>query len=203
MIAKIEKIAENLKLESQRIRHDAVARVRAFVLETAGAVARAKEPVRYFGSTGLKINDISHKTMAKLLKAQLTGLEDLVEGGAQRLQLAANASSFEDLVKGQIDAIPATRSRAIAHARRTLEIVRDTGDELSGVVKGTMAGAPKAASKATARRKPATRRTTATRKPAAKTATRKAPAAKKAKARKPAVRKATASRKKAVSKKAA
>ena len=69
MIAKIEKIAENLKLESQRIRHDAVARVRAFVLETAGAVARAKEPVRYFGSTGLKINDISHKSMAKLLKA--------------------------------------------------------------------------------------------------------------------------------------
>ena len=200
MIDKIEKIAENLKLESQRIRHDAVARVRAFVLETAGAVARAKEPVRHFGSTGLKINDISHKSMAKLLKTQLTGLEDLVEGGAQRLQIAANASSFEDLVKGQIDAIPATRSRAIAHARRTLEIVRDTGDELSGVVKGTMAGAPKAAGKATTRRKPAARKKAATRKPA----TRKARAAKKAPARKPAPRKATAaSRRKAVSKKAA
>ena len=105
MIAKIEKIAENLKLESQRIRHDAVARVRAFVLETAGAVARVKEPVRHFGSTGLKINEISHKSMAKLLKAQLTGLEDLVEGGAQRLQMAANASSFENLLKGQINAM--------------------------------------------------------------------------------------------------
>ncbi len=198
MIAKIEKIAENLKLESRRIRHDAVARVRAFVLETAGAVARVKEPVRYFGSTGLKINDISHKSMAKLLKAQLTGLEDLVEGGAQRLQLAANANSFEDLVKGQIDAIPATRSRAMAHARRTLEIVRDTGDELTGVVKGTMAGAPKAAKKVTARRKPATRKKAATRKPVAKTAARKAPARKKAP-----VRKTAASAKKTVSKKAA
>ncbi len=198
MIAKIEKIAEDLKLESRRIRHDAVARVRAFVLETAGAVARVKQPVRYFGSTGLKINDISHKSMAKLLKAQLTGLEDLVEGGAQRLQMAANANSFEDLVKGQIDAIPATRSRAMAHARRTLEIVRDTGDELTGVVKGTMAGAPKAAKKVTARRKPATRKKAATRKPVAKTAARKAPARKKAP-----VRKTAASAKKTVSKKAA
>ena len=198
MIAKIEKIAEDLKLESRRIRHDAVARVRAFVLETAGAVARVKEPVRYFGSTGLKINDISHKSMAKLLKAQLTGLEDLVEGGAQRLQMAANANSFEDLVKGQIDAIPATRSRAMAHARRTLEIVRDTGDELTGVVKGTMAGAPKAAKKVTARRKPATRKKAASKKPVAKTAARKAPARKKAP-----VRKTAASAKKTVSKKAA
>jgi hypothetical protein len=88
----------------------------------------------------------------------------------------------------------------MAHARRTLEIVRDTGDELSGVVKGSIAGTPKAAKKVTARRKPVTRKKAATR----KTATRKPRAARKTPVRKPAVRKATAaSRKKAVSRKAA
>ncbi len=197
MIAKIEKIAENLKLESQRIRHDAVARVRAFVLDTAGAISRTKAPVRQIGSTGLKLNAISHKSLEKLLKVQLTGLEKLVDGGAHRLQMAANASSFEALVKGQIEAMPTTRAMAIAHARRTLEVVRDTGDELSGVVKQTVAGAPKTAKvKAKARavaRKPATRK-----KPVARKAT-----AKKAPVRKAASRKAPASRKKATSRKAA
>jgi hypothetical protein len=198
MIAKIEKIAENLKLESQRIRHDAVARVRAFVLDTAGAISRAKNPVRQIGSTGLKLNAISHKSLEKLLKVQLTGLEELVDGGAHRLEMAANANSFEALVKSQIDAMPTTRDRAIAHARRTLEVVRDTGDELSGVVKQSIAGAPKTASKAKAKARTAARKPATRKKPVARKAT-----AKKAPVRKATAKKAPASRKKVASRKKA
>jgi hypothetical protein len=195
MIAKIEKIAEDLKLESRRIRHDAVARMRALVLETAGAISRSKKPVRTLGSTGLKLNTISHKSLEKLLKTQIDGIEELVDGGAQRLELAANAGTFGELWKGQLDAMPATRTRAIAHARRTIEIVRDTGDELTGAVRAGIAGAPKAKTRKAPAKKAAARKATARKATTRKAASRKKTATRKASTRKAPAASGTVSRK--------
>lgn len=179
MIANIEKLAQNIKTESRLLADRAVAGLRQATMDTAGLLTKSKAPVRAAAQTTLKFNTASHKSFEKLVKAQVGAFEDLVDGGSRRLQMAARAKTLRALVEDQVAALPAARDTAMGNARKTVEIVRHTGDEFSGIVKGALEDKP--AKKAPARRKATTRRATA----------RKAPAKKKAPARKASARKAS------------
>lgn len=185
MIANIEKIAENIKSESRLLADWAVAGLRQATLETAGLLNKSKEPVRAAAKTGLKFNSASHKSIEKLVKAQVTAFEDLVDGGSRRLEMAARAKTLKALFEDQVAALPAARDTAIGNARKTVEIVRSTGDEFTGIVRGAVEAKP--VTKPAPKRKTAAKRTT-TRKASA----RKAPGRKKAPARKTTARQASA-----------
>lgn len=184
MILNIEKFAESVKSESRMLADLAVASLRQATLETAGFVAKSKAPIKVVADTSLKLNNASHKTIEKLLKAQANAFEDLVDGSSRRLEMAARAKTFKGLFEEQVAALPAARDTAIGNARKTVEIVRSSGDQLSGIVRGALEEKP--AKKAPARRKATSKRTT-TRKTSAKksggarkTSARKAPSRKKA-----------------------
>ena len=172
MIENIEKIAQNIKTESRLLADRAVAGLRGATLETAGLLNKSKGPVRAAAQAGLKFNSVSHRSIEKLLKAQVHAFEDLVDGGSRRLEMAARAKTLKALVEDQVAALPTAKDTAIGNARKTVEIVRATGDELSDIVRGTPAKKAPARKKAQAKR-PAARKTAAKKAAPRKAASRK------------------------------
>lgn len=181
MMTRIEIAADNIKAESRQLSARAVSGLRAATLETAELLARSKRPVLALADTGLKINKLSHKGIEQLLKQQLAAFEALVDGGAKRLEMAARATTLKGMVSGQIAVLPASRDAAVTNARKTVQIVRATGDEFGDIVKAAFVDLSPArpAHKAPVRHKKTTARKPAARKTATrKTAPRKAGAGK-------------------------
>jgi phasin family protein len=153
MNTQIEKLTDEFRTESRAFAGRVVSGLRNATRNTAGLLVRTKQPVNTLATAGLKINSLSHEGIEKLLKQQVASFEDLVDGSARRLEMAARAKSLKALVQDQIASLPASRDAAVANARKTLEIVTSTGDGLGTVVKTTAAGGP--VRKAPARKKKA------------------------------------------------
>ncbi len=160
MIERIEKLARDVRAEYGTIATRTIKRLRAATLDTADMIDGSRKPVRKITEAGLRINRISSKGVEKLVKQQATFVDTAIEAGA--------------LIGDQISMLPNARHWAVLNARKTIAIVKNTGDEIGGVLRTTVA-AP-----------------TTTRKPAKKKAATKArrAAPRKAAAKKPAVRKA-------------
>lgn len=184
MMNKIEQLAENIKAESRMMADRAVAGLRNAGLETADMISRTKGPVHAFADTSLKLNALSHKSIEKLMKQQVAMFDDLIDGSARRLEMAARAKSVKTLVEAQIASLPKSRDHALANARKTVALVRDTGDAVSDLLKDVVVEI----SKSRPVRKPARKK--AAGRPAAKKAPARKPRAKKAVARKTTARKA-------------
>lgn len=138
MIAKIEKLARDLRADYGQMADKALEKIRAATLDTADLIAKTKDPVRKIADTGLKLNRISHKGVEKLVKSQARFVESTIDDGARRLELAAGAESLRALFGDQIATLPQSRERALTNARKTIDVVRDTGDEFGGVLKITL-----------------------------------------------------------------
>jgi hypothetical protein len=193
MMNKIEKIADNLKTETRMIADRAIAGMRTAGLETAGLISKSKRPVHAIADTSLKLNALSHKSFEKMVKQQVAALDDLIDGSVHRIEMAAKAKSVKALVDGQISTLPKTRKHAVKNAKKTVALVKDTGDAFGDLFKDVVVdissarkgGKPVAKKKAAGR--PAGKKKAATRKAAAK------PAAKKRVARKAPAKAAAAS----------
>jgi|GEM_PF-2035631 len=187
MMNKIEQLADNLKAESRLFADRAIKGMRTAGLETAELLTRTKKPVHAFADTGLKLNALSHKTIEKVLKQQVAMLDDMIDGGAHRLETAARARTLRTLIDGQVAALPKTRDHAVKNAKKTVALARETGDAFGDLFKDVVVDIASA-------RKPAAGRPAAKkapgRKPAAKKATAKKRVARKAPAKKAAVKKA-------------
>ena len=169
MIATIEKFTQDIKAESQLFADRAIERLRAATLQTAAFVAKGKGPVRKLANTGIKLNNISHKSVEKFVKLQAAAIEGAVDASAKHLEQTAKADNVRSLVNGQIATLPASRDRVIGTAVDSVAIVRQAGKEVTKAVRDVVA-------------KPAAPKKKA---PAKKTAAKKSPA-KKAPAKKPA-----------------
>jgi len=185
MMNKIEQLADNLKAESRLLADRAIKSMRTAGLDTAELLTRTKKPVHAIADTGLKLNSLSHKTVEKLLKQQVAMLDDMIDGGAHRLETAARAKTLRTLIDGQVAALPKTRDHAVKNARKTVALARETGDAFGDLFKDVVvdiAGARKPGRKAAGR--PAASKKAPGRKPAAKKAAAKKRTARKAPAKK-------------------
>lgn len=135
MMDKIEKLARDLRADYGIVTNKALDKIRAATLDTADLVAKTKDPVRKIADTGLKINRISYRGMEKLMKSQVRFFEATIDDGAKRLEMAARADSLRALFGDQIATLPESRERAMTNARKSIDVVRDTGDEIGGVLK--------------------------------------------------------------------
>ena len=123
----------------------------------------------------MRRNAISHKSLEKLVKQQLSTFEAAVDDGAKRLTAAAEADGLRTLLSEQVARLPATRKRVVGEARKTLAILADTGMELRDLVKAPGKTARKAGTTRKTARKAAPKATVkapASRKPAARSATK-------------------------------
>ena len=188
MMNKIEKIADNLKTETRMIADRAIASMRTAGLETAGLISKTKRPVHAFADTSLKLNALSHKSFEKMVKQQVAALDDLIDGSVQRIEMAARARTMKGLVDGQISTLPKTRKHAVKNAKKTVALVKDTGDafgdlfkdvvvDISSARKGAKPVAKKkAVGRPASKKKAATRKAAAPKPAAKKRVARKAPA---------------------------
>lgn len=182
---RIEKLADTVKAESRQLADRAIKGLRTAGLETAEIITKTKKPVHAIADTGLKFNTLSHKSIEKLVKQQVAAIDEFIDGSAERLEKAARARTVRTLVEGQISTLPQTRKHAVKNARKTVTLVRETGDAFGDLFKDVVVDISSA-------RKPAAKKKTAGR--------RKAAASKKAPGRKPAAKKTAA--KKRVARKA-
>jgi phasin family protein len=184
MMNKIEQIAGNLKAESRLLADRAIEGLRAAGLETAGLISRTKSPVHAFADTGLKFNNLSHKSIEKLLKQQVATIDDLIDGSARRLEMAARAKDVRAMLEAQISTFPKSRDHAVKNARKTVAIVRESGDALGDLLKEAVEEVVEEIQSVRPGRKPAAKK--AAGRPRAKKAAARKPAARKVAARAPA-----------------
>ncbi|MEM7082368.1 MAG: phasin family protein [Pseudomonadota bacterium] len=155
-------------------------------------IGASTSTVAFASDKVLKLNKITHKSVAKLVSEQADMLEGTLTAAAKRLDVAANAESLQDLWADQIDLMPKSRQRLTRDAKKVLNVLVDTREDLSGLVSETVTEfgnrgetVAKKATKAKAKVVKKARKKTATVKKAAKkTATRARKTAKKTTSRK-------------------
>ncbi|MEL7447698.1 MAG: phasin family protein [Pseudomonadota bacterium] len=118
-------------------------RTRNATVMLADAVARTHRPVDLAVKTSLKLNEITHKSLASLVKQQASMIEGTVDAASKRLHVAADADNLRDLVNDQLAMFPATRDRLAKDARNTVAVFTETREELTDLVRSVMEQARK------------------------------------------------------------
>ncbi len=125
-------IAEFLE-RYQPLSETAVDRVRTAAVMSADFIAAAKKPIDAVTETTLRLNKISHESLAKLVRAQSDMVEAAVDAAAKHLSTAADARSWKELVDAQMSLVPSERDRIVKDARRTLEVFTDAREDVKDV----------------------------------------------------------------------
>ncbi len=172
----------------QPLSETAVDRVRTAAVMSADFIAAAKKPIDAVTETTLRLNKISHESLAKLVKAQSDMVEAAVDAASRHLSTAADAQSWKELVDAQMSLVPSERDRIVKDARRTLEVFADAREDVKDVFQIGPDRVTKAAKRA---RTTAGKTATTARKKATATKRRAKKVVRKTTARKTTARKAT------------
>ncbi|MEM7282594.1 MAG: hypothetical protein AAF438_13305 [Pseudomonadota bacterium] len=100
------------------------------VERAANLVESGVTPVNYVVNTAIRLSDIANHSANRFLEHQRDMAIGTVEASAHRLKVAASASGVRELVKDQVQLIPATRDRIKQDASKAWGIVLETLDEL-------------------------------------------------------------------------
>ena len=119
----------------QKLGKDSVETVREAVVGSADTLKALKSPVRVFARSGVKLTTVSQTAVASLIELQSDMLTSALSDAALRLERASRADNVVDLVRDQIELIPATRDRIVEDAQRVVQIFKDAGRDVRGVVK--------------------------------------------------------------------
>jgi hypothetical protein len=138
MIAQMQEFVTDstaaLGSQVRKIRKESVETVRGAAVDSAENLKSLKSPVRTLARSGIKLTAVSHSTVASLIELQSEVLTSAISDAAMRLERASRADSVLDLVREQIEMIPATRTRIVEDAQRTASIFKHAGRDLRGVV---------------------------------------------------------------------
>ncbi|MEM6640305.1 MAG: phasin family protein [Pseudomonadota bacterium] len=126
----IQNLVRPLVDTSVRAVSDSLSTSRDIAVNGAEWVARGRKPLHVVTESGLRLNTISHKSVARLVNVQAEMIEGTLEAVAKRLETAANANSVSELVNEQVALLPATRDRLTGDVRKALDVLSDTGDDL-------------------------------------------------------------------------
>ena len=83
--------------------------------------------------SGVKLTAVSQTAVASLIELQSDMLTSALSDAALRLERASRADNVVDLVRDQIEMIPATRARIVEDAQRAVTIFKAAGRDLRGV----------------------------------------------------------------------
>jgi len=160
-----------LNEQVSRLRKESVRSARAAAQGSAESLKALKSPVRTAARSGIKLSAVSQNAVQELIELQSDAVTAAIAELALRLERAARAASVGELVREQVDLLPATRSRLIGDAGRAVQIFATAGRQIRSVAAGAYTratGAPEKATRSTRRSpKKASRRTTRSRRAAA------------------------------------
>jgi hypothetical protein len=125
--------AAALSSQVEKIRHESVETVREAVVGSASGLKSLKSPVRTLARSGIKITTVSQTAVASLIELQSDMLTSAISDAALRLERASRADNIIELVREQVEMIPATRDRIVEDAQRAALIFKHAGRDLRGV----------------------------------------------------------------------
>jgi hypothetical protein len=117
----------------EKLRKESVETVREVVVGSADTLKSFKSPVRVFARSGVKLTTVSQTAVASLIELQSDMLTAALSDAALRLERASRADNVIELVREQIELIPATRARIVEDAQRAALIFKHAGRDLRGV----------------------------------------------------------------------
>ncbi|MEO0972912.1 MAG: TIGR01841 family phasin [Pseudomonadota bacterium] len=118
-----------------RLTQNSVVGARSALTRTATLVANGKRYTNRLGATGLRVNTVAYEGIEELIKHQVSVLDGFMEDTAQRLSLAAEAGSLNNLFAEQASLFAQTRDRMVTDMHTTLRILDDTRTNLSAAVR--------------------------------------------------------------------
>ena len=122
-----------LQDQVEKIRKDSVETVREAVVGSAENLKALKSPVRTLARSGVKVTAVSQNAVASLIELQSDMLTSALSDAALRLERASRADNIIELVREQVEMIPATRARIVEDAQRATLIFKHAGRDLRGV----------------------------------------------------------------------
>jgi gas vesicle protein len=137
MIAQMQEfVAEQtavLQGQVEKIAKESVETVRETVVGSAETLKALKSPVRTIARSTIKVTTVSQTAVASLIDLQSDMLTSAISDAALRLERASRADNIVELVRDQIEMIPATRARIVEDAQRAALIFKHAGRDLRGV----------------------------------------------------------------------
>lgn len=137
MIAEMQEfVAEQtavLQGQVEKMAKESVETVRETVVGSAETLKSLKSPVRTIARSTIKVTTVSQTAVASLIDLQSDMLTSAISDAALRLERASRADNIVDLVRDQIEMIPATRARIVEDAQRAAQIFKHAGRDLRGV----------------------------------------------------------------------
>ena len=122
-----------LSSQVEKMRKESVETVREVVVDSAEGLKSLKSPVRTLARSGIKITNVSQTAVASLIELQSDMLTSAISDAALRLERASRADNIVELVREQVEMIPATRDRIVEDAQRAALIFKHAGRDLRGV----------------------------------------------------------------------
>jgi hypothetical protein len=119
--------------EMQKIRSQSVETVRETAVGSAETLKSLKSPVRTIARSGVKVTAVSQNAVASLIELQSDMITSAITAAALRLERASRADGLVDLVRDQIEMIPASRDRIVEDGKRAVHIFKVAGRDLRGV----------------------------------------------------------------------
>jgi hypothetical protein len=140
----------------RKVRRNSLTSARDAVRNSADSIRSLKSPVRTFARSGIKLTSVSQTLSQNLIELQTDIFSAAITDAALRLERAARAGSLVELVRNQIELVPATRTRITADAQRVARIFREAGREVRAVATQTYQNirSPAGTSAPAAKRKP-------------------------------------------------
>jgi len=135
----IEKVVQPLVNRSLNLATVGLKNSRRFAKTGASALANSTKTVSKVSDKALKLNKISHKTIAGLLNEQAQMVEGTLDATAKRLVVASKADSVQELWADQVELMPKSRARLSNDMKNMFGIVTETGEELTDLFATTLA----------------------------------------------------------------
>ncbi len=174
MYPAVEKVVKPIVDRSINVVTNTLSGTREAVVSGANFLERTERPVKILTNASLRLNKITHHSIASLVRVEGHMIEGTLAATARRLEKAANANSFRQLVSDQMALMPKTRDRLAKDARKTLDVFVETRDDLREMISDTVAEFGEAGKDVATRARSAARKTTKTAKRTTKKATAKA-----------------------------
>ena len=130
--------------------HETLRSARRAATDSAESLKALKTPLRTVVRGGVRISAVSQSVIQELIELQSETLTAAINEFAHRLERAARAETVVDLLRDQVELIPATRARIAADAGRVVDILASAGRELKDVAAQTYDRATDKTRKATA-----------------------------------------------------
>jgi phasin family protein len=130
--------AQAINRQVSRLRQGSVQSARSAAQGSADFIKGLKTPVRVVARSGIKLAAVSQTAVQELIELQSDMLTSAIAEVALRLERASRAGNVVELVRDQVEMLPATRERIAGDTGRAMQVFAAAGREARSVATHTL-----------------------------------------------------------------